>query len=853
MNGRTARRNLTLAAIVLAGAAGLAAVPRASGQSLADTVQAINKARVTTRILYVTAHPDDETAGLLAYLSRGLYADVAVLTITRGQGGQNAIGPEQDGPLGVVRTTELLAADSHYGVHQFFTRAVDPGFSKSPERTMKIWGDHIPLEDMVRVIRMYRPDVVINGWGGVHFGHGQHQASGILTPQAVADAADPAKFPEQIAQGLAPWKVSLELRPGSFGFGPATTPTAPGGVQLPVNDVSPVWGQSYVEMGMEGHAQHRSQGTPSFSGNPFFRRAPTLIVEHGQDGGGAFDAKELAESIASLAERFSQWQSSMAPSLAAADQDLAAASKSALELDRAASAKSLAAAGMEIAGLRQKISSAGGEGSPAALWELDRIHEKIDTALADDVALPVDTQANRHELVAGETFTVDVNFLDKPAAPVKWTVDKSSLLLPEGWSAKLDDADARGSNYHFTVSIPPGAKPPSSPADAVLPFPPPLVKLALRMNVGDYEFTFEKPVESAEAKTTAIVVYPLELVPAVTLTVEPSQVMVPAKRAAAPADLLARVRYHGTKPAGVSVGLDAPQEWNVAPIAELNFFGTGDQLVRYVVKAPAKIVPGAYTLHPYARLGDETFRTSVEPIPTLPTRNWSQPADVTVHVLDLTVPAGLHIGYIAGENDVLPETLRQVGIQVDLLDEVALAFGDLSRYDAIVAGIRAYELRPDAMAANPRLLDYVQNGGTLLVLYERDFAWAKLLPAPFRAEMATQAVRVTDQNSPVRFLTPENPLLNSPNKITLDDFKGWEQERGLYFWSTWDPRYQAVLGLTDPGEPEATGGLVYARDGKGVYIYTGLSFFRELPDGVPGAYRLFVNLLSQTLHPAPRR
>jgi hypothetical protein len=203
---------------------------------------------------------------------------------------------------------------------------------------------------------------------------------------------------------------------------------------------------------------------------------------------------------------------------------------------------------------------------------------------------------------------------------------------------------------------------------------------------------------------------------------------------------------------------------------------------------------------------------------------------------------------------VLPETLRQVGVQVDLLDEVTLAFGDLSRFDAIVVGIRAYELRPDAMAANPRLLDYVQNGGTLLVLYERDFAWAKLLPAPFRAEMDPKgAVRVTDQNSPVRFLAPDSPLLNSPNKITLDDFKGWEQERGLYFWSTWDSRYQPVLGLTDPGESEATGGLVYARDGKGLYIYTGLSFFRELPDGVPGAYRLFINLLSQTLHAAPRK
>jgi LmbE family N-acetylglucosaminyl deacetylase len=866
MSGRTVRGILIAARIIFAGSAASALLPFASAQTVADTVQAINKARVATRILYVTAHPDDETAGLLAYLSRGLFADLAVLTITRGQGGQNAIGPEQDGPLGVVRTTELLAADSHYGAHQFFTRAVDPGFSKSPDRTMKIWGDQIPLEDMVRVIRIYRPNVVINGWGGVHFGHGQHQASGILTPQAVADAADPTKFPEQIAQGLAPWKVSLELRPGSFGFGPATANPAPGAVQLPVNDVSPLWGQSYVEMGMEGHAQHVSQGTPSFFGNPFFRRPPTLVVEHGQEPGGSFDTKELAESISSLADRFSQWKGFMTPALSAADQDLSAASRSALELDRTAAAKSLAAAGKEIAGLREKISSARGEDRASAVWELDRVKQRIDAALVDDVALPVDTQADRHELVAGESFTVAVNFLDKPATPVKLTVDNTSLVLPEGWSAALAEPKAGANSYHFTVSVPASAKPPSSPADAVLPFPPPLVKLALHMSVDDYEFTFDKPVESAEAKTTAIVVYPLELVPAVTLTVDPREIMRPSPETVEqnattvmsggmrePIYLSARVRYHATKPGEVAVGVDVPQNWRVEPVDPLSFGEPGDRLVRFVVNPPLAPSPalGAYELHPFAKIGDSTFRTSLEPIPTLPTRSWSEPDDVTVHVLNLTVPAGLRIGYIAGDNDVLPEALRQVGIQVDLLDEVALAFGDLSRYDAIVVGIRAYELRPDAMAANPRLLDYVQNGGTLLVLYERDFAWAKLHPAPFKAEMAPSAVRVTDQNSPVRFLAPDNPLLNSPNKITLDDFKGWEQERGLYFWSTWDPRYQPVLGLTDPGEPEATGGLVYARDGKGVYIYTGLSFFRELPDGVPGAYRLFVNLLSQTLHSAP--
>jgi len=853
MNRRGKR--IVLAALLVA-LCTLAPARQACAQSLPETLEAINKARVATRILFITAHPDDETASMLAYLSHGLGADVALLTITRGQGGQNAIGPEQDGPLGVVRTTELLAADSHYGVHQFFTRAVDTGFSKSAERTMKIWGDQIPMEDMVRVIRTYRPDVVINGWGGVHFGHGQHQASGIYTPQAVAAAADPTKFPEQIAEGLRPWKVTLEVRQAAFGFGPAPAQAPAGSVELHVNDVSPLWGKSYVEMGMEGHEQHRSQGTPTLFGNPFFRRPVYLITEHGQEAGGGFNPELLAEWITTLAQRFPNLQSIMSPALGSVDGHLADATN-ALEsgdprLRREAAAKSLATAGSEIAALREKVATAGGDNADA-LWELDGVKQRIDAALAADIALPIDAQANRHELVAGESFGVSVNFLDRPAAPVKWIVSQSSLQVPAGWAVALDDAQPDGSRYQFHVAIPAGAKLPSSPEDAILPFPLPLVKLALPVSVEGYEFTIEKTVESSIAKTTGIETYQLELVPAVTLTVQPAQVMVPVKRVAAPIELLARVRYHGTKAASVSAGLDAPSGWTIAPIPALNFTAAGDQLVRYVVKPPATIAPGAYMLHPYARLGDETFRTSLEPIPTLPTRDWSEPADATVHVLDLAVPAGLRIGYIAGDNDTIPETLRQIGIEVDMLDEVALAFGDLSRYDAIVVGIRAYELRPDAMAANPRLLDYVKNGGTLLVQYERDFAWNALKPAPFRAEMAPQAVRVTDQNSPVRFLEPDSPLLDFPNKITMADFEGWSQERGLYFWSTWDPQYKAVLGLTDPGEPEATGGLVYARDGKGVYIYTGLSFFRELPDGVPGAYRLFVNLLSQKRRLAPKK
>ena len=814
-------------------------------QSLPETVEAIHKARVNTRILFITAHPDDEWSSLLAYLSRGLNADVALLTITRGQGGQNAIGPEQDGELGVVRTEELLAAGQHYGVQQYFTRALDTGYLKSPDQAMKVWGN-LALEDMVRVIRTYRPDVVINGWGGVHSGHGHHQASGILTPQAVTAAADPKMFPEQIAEGLTPWKVTLEARV-------ARNANATNAVALPADEVSPLWGKTYVEMGMEGHAQHRSQGTPAFFGNAFFRRPVFLVAENEKGEAGKFDVRLLAEPLGSLAARFPEMQATMAPALNTAEQELTAAASSALELDRAAAAKSLADAATEIAGLREKLAKQAGDDAQAALWELDGVRKRIDLALADDVAIPVDAQASRHELVAGENFSVEVSVAGVPAVPVKWTLNAGSILVPSGWNVTPEGVKEASDSAKFNVAIPLGAKQSLTAADAILPFPPPLVRLAMQVEVAGYQFAIERPVNSMEATTTGIQTYPLELVPAVTLTVEPKQVMAPEKRAAMPVKLFARVRYHGTAAAKVDVGLEAPNGWTVQmPNVEgpVKFTKAGDQLIQFVVTAPAQTAAGAYTLHPYARIGEEAFRTSLEPIPTLPTRNWSEPADATVHVLNLIVPEGLRIGYIAAENDTLPEILRQIGIRVDMLDEVALAFGDLSKYDAITVGIRAYELRPDLLRANPRLLDYVQRGGTLLVQYQRDFAWNGELPAPFKATMPEQTSRVTDANSPVRFLAPDVPLLNSPNKITLDDFRGWVQERGLYFWGTFDGKYTPVLGLTDPGEAETTGSLVYVRDGKGLYIYTGLSFFRELPAGVPGAYRLFVNLLSQTRHAA---
>jgi len=904
-----------------------------SGQSgpgipLAETVEAINQSRVATRILYITAHPDDEDSGLLSYLSHGLGAEVGLLTITRGQGGQNAVGPEQDGPLGVIRTTELLAAGKRYGVHQFFTRAVDTGFSKSPEWTMKIWGDQLPMEDMVRVIRTYRPQVVINGWGGTHNGHGQHQTSGLLTPQAVADAADPTKFPDQIREGLIAWKVPLELRPANAGGGPGApggaagrgaaggagrggAPAAGGpggagrggaggggrgaapvpGVPLPTSDISPLWGISYVEMGAEGRSNHVSQGTPTVFGAGFGRRQSSLAIEKGDAAAGLFDPMLLHESITSLAASFPSLQSMMAPALASADQALASAASQSLALDRTAAAHSLAAAGKQISVLRDQIARQNGDDKAQALYELNRVQARIDRALEDVVSLAIAVNADRHELVAGENFIVDVNIPDKPAVPVKYMVESSAIQTPSGWSTSVAPARQPNANQNvnatpnanaspngspaptpnananppvnpngggrFSVSIPANATTPAvTPAEAILPFPAPLVSLALPVSIDDYTFTVRRTIEYSATKTTGIETYPLELVPAVTLTVEPPEIMVPAKHTATPVKLLARVRYHGTQAAKVSVGIDAPKGWNVQPIAPLDFTSAGDQLVRYVITPPATLNVGPYPLHPYAKLGDETFRTSLEAIPTLPTRDWSEPNDATVHVLNLNMPAGLHIGYVSADNDPLPEVLRQLGIQVDELDEVALSFNDLSRYDAIVVGIRGYELRPDLPRTNPRLLDYVKNGGSLVVQYQREAVWSKYSLAPYPSKMdgskSNGEARTTDANSPVEFLASQNPLLNMPNKISADDFKGWVQERGTYYWDTWDSHYVPILGFQDPGEPMVKGGLMYARYGKGVYIYAGPVFFRELPAGVPGAYRLFVNLLSQTVHPAAK-
>jgi hypothetical protein len=341
----------------------------------------------------------------------------------------------------------------------------------------------------------------------------------------------------------------------------------------------------------------------------------------------------------------------------------------------------------------------------------------------------------------------------------------------------------------------------------------------------------------------------LRMVPAYTLAIEPKSTIEILSASHQPLDVLLRLHSYSTKPATINVGLDVPSGWSTSDTMEIRFEGIGDRYAKLRVTPPAKLLEGNATITAYAKRGAGKFTTSIEPLPSMPAILWEEPAQCLVHAFDIKVPSNLRVGYVTAESEPVPNALRMLGIQVDLLDPATLAFGDLSKYDAIVVGVRAYELRSDLPGANQRLLDYVSNGRTLLVQYERDFAWEGKNYAPYPAKITSNRPgeplpRITDETAGVTFLKPEDSLLNKPNKITAKDFDGWVQERGLYYWTEFDPKYTALLSMHDPSEKDLNGGLVYTKYGKGMYIYTGLAFFRQLPEGVPGAYRLFVNLLS---------
>jgi LmbE family N-acetylglucosaminyl deacetylase len=802
-----------------------------TGPGLAETIETIDSARVTTRILYITAHPDDESAAVLTYLARGLHADVALLSLTRGEGGQNVLGPEQAPQLGLIRTQELLAATRGYGVKLYFTRAKDFGYSKTPEETMKVWGDQV-LEDMVRVIRSFRPNIVINGWGGVHSGHGHHQAAGLLTPKAVALAADKSFCTDCRYD----WKVEqiLDLERGS---------EKPTGNVLPLDEVSPLWGKSWRELGIDAFVNHRTQGISAFINSPFLRRPIALKREDGTN----FDPRSLNWNLLEiLGPGGCEKQPKLCEQLKHADGKLLEARRATLELEWA---KAMDALGQAQTLVKHLVPPSDVMGTPESeiLKAAEFTQLKIIKALLLAAGFQISAESEHVNTVFGEPL--NFTFRSRCRDGIGCAFEGSLISLTGLRFGNIEGDTQKGVTYSLTLSDQDlRTRLVGDPVDEIDSAAKVCAQVKFENHL-DYSPGLCAPMVSIETSSVGANRVPLRVVPAYTLAVEPKQDIEVLAKQRKPFDVLLRVHSYSTQRSKVSVGLDVPQGWTSSAPVTAEFSGVGDQYVKLTVTPPAKLAAGNSTIAAYAKRGEEKFTTSLEPLPSMPTQLWEEPAQCVVHAFDFSVPENLHVGYITAESEPVPEALERLGIKVEMLDAAALAFSELSRFDAIVVGVRAYELRNELPGANQRLLDYVSGGGTLVVQYQRDSAWDKFQYAPYPAKIdggkpGDPLPRITDENSPVSFLKPDDPLLNHPNKITQDDFKNWVQERGLYFWSDFDSKYTPLLAMNDPGEKELNGALVYAHFGKGTYIYTGLAFFRQLPEGVPGAYRLFVNLLS---------
>ncbi len=586
--------------------------------------------------------------------------------------------------------------------------------------------------------------------------------------------------------------------------------------------------------------------SPACLGSPFLHRPIALVSESGEKIDPAMFAQPLHTLGGDAAENGCAQSSFFCPVLEHAEEDLAKAREDALSLHWQQSAAAIAQAAKEISSLYPG-------GGHAAHWvagdprlaDLHCAQLRVDRALALAAGLEVIAESDRSEVVAGEPFTVDAEAHCRKEAGCE--LGKMQLVLPaKARQTATASGPAKAQKFSVLIDAP---LPPLNSWQLQQPDPPPLAIAKQQLTVTGYTIEAEQPVTHIAATSTRIDRVPVRMVPGYTLALEPDQAIELLAKPTKPFDVLSRVHSYATKPAKIEVGLSVPQGWTISSPVTLEFSGAGDQYAKLTVTPPTKLSAGTYPLTAFAQHGHEKFSTSLAPLPSMPTLLWSQPAQCRVYAFDATVPDDLRVGYISAESEPIPQALERLGIQVEMLDAAALAFSTLARFDAIVVGVRGYELRTELAGANQRLLDYVSNGGTLVVQYQRDFAWDKFQYAPYPAKISPEKPnsplpRITDETSPVKFLKQDDPLLNKPNKITPQDFNGWIQERGLYFWSQFDAKYIPLLSMNDPGEPDLNGGLVYTHYGQGTYIYTGLAFFRQLPEGVSGAYRLFINLLS---------
>ncbi len=821
------------------------------------------------RVLMIGAHPDDEDTSLLAELSRGMGAETAYLSLTRGEGGQNLIGPELWDGLGIIRTGELEAARRLDGGRQYFTRAFDFGFSKRVDEALTFWPREELLSDVVWVIRTFRPQVVVAVFSGTpRDGHGHHQAAGIMTREAFEAAGDPARFPEQLGWGVEPWKPSKL-------YGGVWRRPSEASVPLRLGAYDPLLGRSLLQLAMEARSFHRSQDMGA--AQPLGPRASGLRLERG--GGG----REGDDGV------FAGVDTTLAGAAASLPEPAASRTREHLEAYRAAVARArLAFGGADPYAVVAPLTDA-----------LDRLHRAETTAgsAADrelHAVLAEKSSLARSALLAAAGVVLDVRAADDlvtPGQTVRVTAHAwnggpvalrdatAALRVPDGWRAALVSAEGVGpdgslapgavASWVFDVTLPADAalsklyylrRPrdgawyrwPDEPALRGLPRDPARVRGVFAFDVpSDQEVV---PVRQ-EVPWRYVGVNPARgeyrrpvlVVPPVSVSVSPAGMAWPGARSE-PRALTVTLRTDSPDGNRGVVRLIAPEGWT-ASSDEMSFELAGEGATRsftFEVKPAAGFEEGEHVFRAEAMASDGTRYSegfSIVDYEHIERAALFAPAEARIAVLDVRVADELRVGYIMGTGDDGPEAVRQVDAEVTLLDADAVRSGDFSAFDVVVVGVRAYETRADLRAANARLLDYARGGGTVIVQYNQyDFPRGGY--APYAVSMGRPAARVAEEDAEVTVLHPDAPVFTTPNRIGPGDFEGWVQERGLYFLSEWDDAFTPLIEMHDVGEEPSRGALLVAPVGDGVYVYAALSFFRQWSALVPGAYRLWANLLS---------
>jgi LmbE family N-acetylglucosaminyl deacetylase len=868
---------------------------------------ALRKLDTIGNFMMTTAHPDDENNAMLAYFAHGKGFRTSLVTATHGEGGQNEIGPELFVPLAVLRTEELLAAHRFDGAEQYFTRAIDFGYSFSVEETYEKWGHQEILGDYVRMIRTIRPDVIV---GFVFDGDGggqHHQASSKLTLEAFRAAADPVMFPEQIKEGLRPWQAKKFYY--TAGFGPQGARGAQGaqGAEAPTNlsftggsQFDPILGRTYEEIGAESRSMHKCQGmsqllplpAPTGGGGGFgggpggvrnYRLRDTVL-----DGGVARAEREIFDGVdTSLRSLLGFAPNAPAALGAGLDRITAAVAEARKALAAGGEAAAVAPLTTGLNALREVRSSLASLNLPEqARFEIDyRLGQKEPQfaqalMLAADVRL--DAVARDGLVVAGQPLQVDLLAVNRGKTAVGRVASASgfgaaagcaALELQPGVSNNCDlkvtiPADARLTAAHFRNG-PVGARYVFDPdVPFGLPFRPTPFTATFSMTVNNTPFTITRPILSrsehdifAGEKRAEI-----HVVPAFAVSTTPEILVVStaasgtgSREPGTGKDIRVTVTNHAKGAATADVALELPQGWRATPSTQAVRFSREDEqmTVRFALQPPsaatlaaAAMKPGGnqFVVRTRVSSGGQTYAQGYQVVeyPHTTRRHVLVDPQIAVKALDVNVTPNLTVGYVMGVGDEVPAALEQLGVKLSMITPDELAWGDLSKYSVIMTGVRAYERRADLRAYNQRLLDYANAGGTVIVQYNK-FEFNDAQYGPFAAKVGRE--RVTDENAEMKLVDPAHPVFNTPNRIGRADWANWVQERGLYFLDQAgrDPQYQDLIEFTDPfpfNQGTKRGALVEARVGKGRWIYVGLGLWRQLPAGTDGAYRLMANLLS---------